>query len=935
MEPSMLRSILKLALAPALSLVGIAEVHAGDDPRTIPDFVQGLREKGYYDVALQYLDRLRQDPETPAEIVQTLEYEEGKTLIEESTRSNDPDFKKAKLEQAERKIKTFVSKNPNLPQTTEALVDLADLLFLRAQDEFDQAGEARMGNERDSKVAAARGFYANAKDAHWKAFQRLNTKLEEFPKILPVGDPRLRERERIRNATMQAELKKYVDDYHEAETYPAGSKERIDLLEKVLASFTDFNNRYRTQIAGFTAKMWEGKCFEEMDKFSEATGIYKDLLDNTDPNLRPLQRQVAFFRIIVTGKRKEYPRAADECVEWLRLFPKDRRSYEALGVQLELAKSIIAQLPNIEGADRDKAIRQATDNLIQVVHVVSPFKSEALALLQKYRPNAALSAADISKLNYDDAMAQAGQAMSTLAYENAISLLMHAIAKAGPTRDPAKVNSARYMLAAAELMLKRYYEAAVIGEHVARHYPRDNWGAKSSVLALQAIVEAYSNYTLGNRTTDLDRLVDLARYTAETWPETDEGDTGRLMLGQVSLGRGQYPEAIAAFDAVRTASSKWIDAQTSCGDAHWKLSLNLRDKGNAKEADAEVQKAVDKLNTSLKARRDANAADTDVALINNACDLAIIELETGKPADALTLLDPIAKKLAAMRAREPSVNTAYSRVVASILRGHVSTGKVEIAIADMKTLESIGGTGNGAAQLYYELGRLLEKEMDSLKRRNDKAGLARTEQSYQKFLKALVASKSGQTFQSLRWAADNLLKLGSAKEANEVYVTLVKTYSNDQAFLKTPNAGELIYLVKLKQVAALRASDSLPEAESLLNDLIQENKRSLEAQIEKGYILEAKAEAKKGEWLDAYAHWKGLAMKLANPSPKPPQYFEAWYQAAKALKSQGDVERDAKKKQTDYALAKTTLASVMRLSPAVGGPEMKAKYDALIKQLTK
>ncbi len=59
-------------------------------------------------------------------------------------------------------------------------------------------------------------------------------------------------------------------------------------------------------IAGFTARMYQGKCFEEMGKLGEATGIYKELLDHTDPALLPLQKQTAYFRIIVTGKREEY-----------------------------------------------------------------------------------------------------------------------------------------------------------------------------------------------------------------------------------------------------------------------------------------------------------------------------------------------------------------------------------------------------------------------------------------------------------------------------------------------------------------------------------------------------------------------------------------------------------------------------------------------------
>ena len=920
----MLRRFLKSALAPAVLIAGLAEARAADDPRFAVDFVQGLRERGYYDVALQYLDLLRKDAEAPAELKKTLDFEEGRTLIEDATHSSDPDVSKAKLEQAKVKIEAFVKANPDLPQTTEALVDLAHLLYERGLTEVDLAGDSRLANEKEAKLSAARGYYENARNAYTKAFERLNGKLAEYPKFIAPDDPRKLERERVRNSVMQAELQKSVVDYYEAQTFPQDSKERSQLLGKALVAFEDIYKRYRVQMAGFTARMWQGKCFEEQGKLGEATGIYKELLDHPDPNLRPLQKQVDYFRIIVMGKRKEYALAADECVSWLKLFPKDRRSYEALGVQFELAKDILEQLPGLNGADRDKAIRTATDHLADVVRVVSPFKPEAIALLQKYRPNAALNAADVSKLNYDDAVAQAAQAISTLAYENAIVLLKMAVRKADPVRDHAKANSARYMLAYACMMSKRYYEAAVVGEHVARHYPRDDWAAKSADLAMQAMVEGYNTFILGDRTSDLDRLVDLARYTSETWPESEQGDSGRMTLGLVALGRGRYPDAIAALEAVRSASSRWIDAQNACGDAHWRQSLVLREKGNTKEADAEVREALAKLNSSLKARRDANAAETDLGLVTNACDLAIIHLETNKPADALSLLDPIAKKLANLAHRSVPLNAAYARVLSYILRGHVATGKVDLAISDMKSIEAIGGAGNSPAQLYFELGRLLEREIEALKKRNDRTGLARTEQAYQKFLKALVASKSGQTFQSLHWAADQMLKIGSAKEANEVFTTLINSYGKDPQFLKAKGASEQITLIRLKQVAALRALGELSEAENLLNEIVEQNKRSIEPQMEKGYLLDAKAEAKQGSWVAAYNHWKALALKLGNMSPKPVQYFESYYQAAVALQKQGQKD-----------LARTTIASVMKLSPSLGSPEMKAKFEQLARQVAK
>ncbi len=186
-------------------------------------------------MALQYLDALRQDPETPAALKKTLEFEEGRTLIEEATHSSDPDISKAKLEQAKVKIEAFVKANPDLPQTTEALVDLAHLLYERGLNEVDIAGEARAANDKESKLAAARGYYESARTSYAKAFERLNAKLAEYPKFIPPEDPRKLERERVRNSVMQAELQKSVVDYYEAQTYPQDSKERSELLDKGLA----------------------------------------------------------------------------------------------------------------------------------------------------------------------------------------------------------------------------------------------------------------------------------------------------------------------------------------------------------------------------------------------------------------------------------------------------------------------------------------------------------------------------------------------------------------------------------------------------------------------------------------------------------------------------------------------------------------------------
>src|SRR5262249_5384739 len=161
-----------------------------------------------------------------------------------------------------------------------------------------------------------------------------------------------------------------------------------------------------TQMAGRAARMWQAKCFEEKGDIGPAVAIYNELLEDSDPALRTLQRHVHYFKIIAHAKRKEYPLAADECVRWLQRYssPDERRSREGVGVQFELAKNILAQLPEVtKPSDREAAIKRVTDVLSEVVRVSSPFRSEAIALLQQYKPRVALNAASIANLNYEDA----------------------------------------------------------------------------------------------------------------------------------------------------------------------------------------------------------------------------------------------------------------------------------------------------------------------------------------------------------------------------------------------------------------------------------------------------------------------------------------------------------------------------------------------------
>ena len=256
-----------------------------------------------------------------------------------------------------------------------------------------------------------------------------------------------------------------------------------------------------------------------------------------------------------------------------------------------------------------------------------------------------------------------------------------------------------------------------------------------------------------------------------------------------------------------------------------------------------------------------------------------------------------------------------------MLRTHVGVGQTDLALADMAILEKAGGTGTSLTSLYLELGKLLEKEMESLKKRGDGGGLSRTKSAYLKFLAALAESKSGQTFESLKWAGDNMLKLGNSKQAEGIYDKILEVGRKDPSFDLKPD-GDRELSIMLKLAGAYRNQGKFDKAETLISQLAEKRPKALEPLMERGYLLEDKAAAKQGKWDAAFVHWKGLAMRLSSARTKPVEYYDAWYHAAVALKSEGKTKE-----------AKQTLGSIMRLSTSVGGKDMKEKYETLIKQI--
>src|SRR4051794_25327306 len=230
-----------VALAVVLP-IGIAA--RAEDARTSQQFLQELRDKGFHDLALEFIDRLRADPGLPADQKALLEYQEGRTEIDEASKTGDLVRRRELLEQARTKLEAFTKAQPNHPLAREALVQIARMLVERGHLALLQADDVQEAGPKATKQAEARASFTQAREAFGRAVDQLNAAYKGFSGFIAKGDPRLEERAKVYSALLDAMLQKAVSDYELARSYPAGSKERTDHLNGALAQFEDLYKNY-------------------------------------------------------------------------------------------------------------------------------------------------------------------------------------------------------------------------------------------------------------------------------------------------------------------------------------------------------------------------------------------------------------------------------------------------------------------------------------------------------------------------------------------------------------------------------------------------------------------------------------------------------------------------------------------------------------------
>lgn len=978
------------------------------------DFLQGLRDRGYQDYALLYLDRLEASATTPAEVKTVIPLERAMTLLENARSLTSPDAQSKQLDAALANLERFVKDNPNHARAAEANTERGRILIGKAQVFIWKSKSPSNEDTKGTLQTAARKLVSQAKEIFQKAHDQYEQLFNSFPTFIPDDERQRREARRVAEGLyMSAQLDLANTKYELAQTYDRGSDKFKELLDEASIAYEAIHARYRSQYAGLFARTMQGKCFEEQDDIRKALGIYDELLSHNAQSveLRKLQEQVLQFRLICLNHetRKDYQLAIDEASNWLKDARSRARTQVGLGIRWELtrAQEFISQKRTIDEADKNRILRQALANAREINRYPGPYQDVSYSMIQRLLvaldrdpgdpedfdtafglANTMLE--DISNLRKKLEQAKAKQDQSEVAnLEEELDALLAetermwrlALSLATDETDLQQLNLARYRYAVVLYYHDKAYETAVVGEFLANHFrtTQASVALDGAYLALAGYLKNYNATPKDQREAKLDSILRVYRQIAQGWPNSDKANDARMDVGATLKRAGRTAQAGEIFAEVPPSSDRYGTSQLDAGQAYWEAYLSALAREERTDTDT-LKQWHDAAQAHLEAgiaqrhKEVPESQPTPDKLAGAKASLAQLHILNGEEQKAIDLLTQAphsvikAIEVADESKRPTSGGSVKTRqfagfVLRQLLRAYVGTKNLEKARETRTQLEKVAGSEGGEelTQIYVQLGKELEEELERLKKLDDTQRLAEVREAFEAFLEDTFNRKEGQNYTSLIWIGETYfgLALGSMDnpsqasgyfaKASQAYNTILERAQQDSKFVDAARLPG----VKVRLVTCKRREGEYQAALDLVSSVLADRSKDLDTQMEAARVYQdwGMSDALENDKLATAITgtkvgnatiwgWAQLATRLQlflQAGKKNPAYeeklYEARYNIALCRYHHATNSNDQKERDTELEKAELELVAFVRISPDLPETDWWNKYDQVYQDI--
>lgn len=626
--------------------------HFAEAAEPARDFLRGLRERGYHDVALDYLEAMAASRLAPVELKETIIYEKGVTLIEASRSQRDSAIREKYLDDAQKLLDQFSQQRSDHPLANGARSQLGNLIVERARMKVEQS---KKGNKQQL-LKEANALYEEAFKVFVALQESVRVQLERIPKVLDPKDRQqakmIERRKQFRADYLQTQLLAAAIREEMADTYEKGSEPYNKVLEEAAGLYDEIYKKYRTRLAGLYARMYQGRANQKLAKLQDALGFYSELLDQPDEPIEFRNLKTKTLRLALEGwlhpSEKKYLEAVKRAAEWVKKSrPTDDRNTDWLAIRLSLAKAYKMQADEAEPADKrtiNQSLKEARRQAQFVASKSSEFQDEAKQLVadlggpdrtgDKPDPRnfnearkagqealdsittASLVVAQVPKriaAEQDEAIKadlqkQLGEAQDTLATANqdAVEYYNLALTLADETTAIEDINIVRYFLCYLYYLEKDFYRSALMGDFVSRRYPDSAGARQCAKISLACYMAIYVENQDEDKEFETNHIVKVAEYIADKWPDQPEAEEALNTLVPFMINAGELDRAQAFLTRIPESSPKRGESELKTGRAMWghyeretRKLIKAEEDGNAVGIDIAAERA--KLN-ELKAR---------------------------------------------------------------------------------------------------------------------------------------------------------------------------------------------------------------------------------------------------------------------------------------------------------------------------------------------
>jgi len=992
----------------ALSTIVLMAPPAPAEEPMLP-FLEGLRRRGMHDTALQYLAGLPDSKLVTTEQKKLIPYEEGVTLVEQAGTLRDAAEQKKLLDAATAKFERFIKANSEHLLTPSAGTHLGNILVIRGRTLLATVDSVPDLAQKKQQIADGRKLLTEAQARFAEAETRFAAKEKTFPRF--TDDKAVKDaREQALRDLIGAQLYSAGATYELARSYPAESADFKKVMKAAADKYQQIYEKYRQRIAGLYARMYQGRCYQELGNTKQALSYYRELLSQPDesqgvPELKSKTLRLA-MQCWLHPNEKKWDETIERGEEWLKkVRGAEAQSPEAASIRWLTATAYRQKANSLQESDaaekakKDQLLKQFLAHAQTVAKLPGDHQQEARAAMAELgrttpaggeptnfaeakeagdeavnKLQGLLTTAQLMKAR-DPAAAEEYEKQKDEALAEAFRLNRLAYRLRNKETNAEDVNKVLYLLTYLYLLQDDYYEAAVAGEFVARHQPQSEFAKLCGQFAVAAWFRAYQALPPnGDRDFPLRKLTEIAEYLVQHWPGTPEADEALLTPARLLINEERVDEAIAFLERLPPDSSSRIEGDLLAGQAYWRSYLEGErlpedQRPPQEQRDKQVQQARRALARGVEGTRKGLAgAAPSYNLILSELMLAQVLIKQGDYEGAVRLLEvPETGALALIASKSPVVDKpnfaeeAYKLALRSYV-GAGELGKAQNVMSALDTLVGEGGNAEDLTRVYISLGQSLQEEVQRLRDERKLDELQKVRASFQAFLERISQQEQGNTYSSLQWVAESLKGLaGSADEVDKLptndpgrhyFEQAAATYSKildrakaEPAFVPRP---ESLLAVKISLAECKRRLGQYQEALDLLVTVLKERPMTLEAQREAAMVYEAwgadqpakydraifGARFKKadGSVVNIVWGWNELGRVTQRYPQYRALYHEARYHVANCRVRMAQLSSSTPEKRAEeLRLAEQDIAFTARLDPSLGGEQMAARYDALMK----